>query len=229
MENTRTRPVWLRPKYAWAAFWMRFAGTGRAGRVATRLAEWAAPPYKGKRYLANLHPQGYVSSHAEIHKAALRRGAHVFVGDRVAVYAADAEAGPVTLGDGAHIHRDTIIELGAGGSVEIGAHTHIQPGCLLAAYKGPIIIGENVQIGAGCRFYSYDHGFVAGTPIMAQPLHTRGGIRLEEGVWLGAGVTVLDGVTVGTGAVVGAGAVVTSNIAENAIAVGVPARVVAQR
>ncbi|MDQ3796893.1 MAG: acyltransferase, partial [Pseudomonadota bacterium] len=62
-----------------------------------------------------------------------------------------------------------------------------------------------------------------------QPLHTKGGIVIGDDVWLGVGVIVLDGVHIGNGAVIGAGAVVTRNVPDNAIAVGIPARVIGTR
>ncbi len=217
----------LRPKWLWTVFWMRFSGLGPLGRLATRLAAWAAPPYKARRYLAGLHPQGYVSPWAEMAGARLVRGAHVFVGDRVVLYSMCG--GVVELGDRAHLHRETIVELGEGGGLVVGADTHIQPRCLLASFLAPIRIGGGVQIAAHCTFYSYDHSFAAGTPIAAQPLRTQGGIVVEDDVWLGVGVTVLDGVRIGKGAVIGAGAVVKEDVPENSIAVGVPARVVGYR
>ena len=200
-------------------------------RVVSRRAWPHSPrrPYKRARFLANLHPLGYVSHRARIEAGALQRGAHVFIGDGVTVYRADDDSGAVVLGERSSIHQDTIVELGQGGTLSIGVGTHIQPGCMLAAYVGPITIGSEVQIAAGCRFYSYNHAFAKGVPIAAQPLTSKGGITLEDDVWLGAGVTVLDGVTIGRGAVVGAGALVIGDIPENAIAVGVPAKVVRYR
>jgi acetyltransferase-like isoleucine patch superfamily enzyme len=50
-----------------------------------------------------------------------------------------------------------------------------------------------------------------------------------DGAWIGHGVTVLQGVRIGEGAVIAAGAVVVHDVPENAIAAGVPARVVGHR
>ena len=58
---------------------------------------------------------------------------------------------------------------------------------------------------------------------------TQGPIRVGDDVWFGVGAIVLSGVTIGDGAVIGAGAVVTSDVPENAVAVGVPARVIRLR
>ena len=45
-------------------------------------------------------------------------------------------------------------------------------------------------------------------------------------MWIGSNVTVCPGVTIGSNVVIGAGAVVTHDIPDNALAFGVPARVV---
>lgn len=51
-------------------------------------------------------------------------------------------------------------------------------------------------------------------------------IVIKKKAWLGAGVTVLPGVTIGENAVVAAGAVVSKDVPRNAIAAGVPAKII---
>ena len=48
-------------------------------------------------------------------------------------------------------------------------------------------------------------------------------IYIGDNCWIGANVTVLPGVTVGNGCVIAAGSVVTNDLADNAMAAGVPA------
>lgn len=208
----------------WSLFWMRFAGLGYFGRIATRLATWFAPPYKERRRLARYNSKGYVAPSTTIHHNELRLGANVFIGDRVVIFQ-DQNGGAVELGERVHLHNDTYIQTGDGGSIKVGKDTHIQPRCQFSAYKAPIQIGCGVQVAPNCAFYPYAHGVAPGKPIKDQPLHTKGGIIIDDDAWLGFGVIVLDGVRIGKGAVVGAGAVVTHDVPDGAIATGVPARV----
>lgn len=207
---------------------MRYAGLNPFGRFATYLATWFTPPYKGRSFLAQLNPRGFVAPDAVISHSALQLGENVFIGERVVIYQAK-EGGPVHIGSGSHVHRDTIIETGAGGGLTIGSDTHIQPRCQFSAYKGHIRIGSGVQIAPNCAFYPYNHGYAAGTPIKAQPISTKGDLVIGDDAWLGVGVIVLDGVRIGKGTAIGAGSVVVHDIPDGAIAVGAPARVLKMR
>lgn len=215
-------------KYSWTRFWMHRASLNRVGRVITWFATWFAPPYYGRCYLARLNQKGYVSPTATIHHDGLRLGNNVFIGDRVVIFK-DKDGGPVDLGESVHVYGEAFIQTGFGGSVKVGANSHIHPKCQISAYMSPIRIGCGVQVAPNCAFYPYDHGFAPGKKIMEQPLQTKGGITIEDDSWLGFGVIVLDGVRIGKGAVVGAGSVVTKDVPDGAIAVGVPARVVKMR
>jgi acetyltransferase-like isoleucine patch superfamily enzyme len=212
----------------WTDLLMRRAGPDRLGRAATWLATFYAPPYKGRVGLAHRYPQGYCAPSAQISHGQLRRGRHVFIGDRVVIYQRH-RAGPVELGDYVELHQDVIIESGAGGSLTIGERTGVQPRCQFSAYVAPISIGRRVQIAPACAFYPYDHAMAPGAPMLEQPLTTRGPIVVEDDAWLGYGVVVLSGVRIGAGAVVGAGAIVSRDLPAGAIAVGAPARVIKMR
>ena len=106
---------------------------------------------------------------------------------------------------GTYINRYTMID----------AHEHLE-------------IGSNCMIGPNCYLTDGEHGLAAGRPVNQQLMETKR-VILEDDVWLGAGVIILRGVRIGRGAVVGAGAVVTKDIPANAIAAGVPARIIGQR
>lgn len=212
----------------WIRFWMLFAGLSFPGRIATRLATWAAPPYWGFGKLARLNKKGFIAPSATIYHSDIHLGANICIDDRVVLFQ-DTAGGPIDLGERVHIHCETYIQTGAGGSVTIGDETHILPRCQLSAYKSQIHIGKRVLIAPNCAFYPYDHGIAPDRPIKEQDLVTKGGIFIGDDAWFGYGVIVLDGVRIGEGAVIGAGAVVTKDIPAGAIAFGNPARVVKMR
>ncbi len=51
-------------------------------------------------------------------------------------------------------------------------------------------------------------------------------MKIEDDVWIGANAVILPGVTIGQHAVVAAGAVVTTDVPENTIVAGVPAKII---
>ena len=209
---------------------MAVSGPTGGGRLATRLAVWLlGGVYKDRKLLANLTPRPFISPLAQIRCADLRVGRHAFIDDNVTIYAHD-DGGRVEVGEFSSLHRGTVIEIGAGGSVVIGRDSHIQGACNLKGFVADLRIGNQVQIAPQCAFSPYQHTFAERTqPIKNQPLASKGPIVIEDDAWLGLGVIVLDGVTIGRGAVIGAGAVVTGDVPPYAIAVGVPARVVGSR
>lgn len=208
---------------------LALAGLPLIGSLFLRLASRLVGPYKARRQLIALSGRGFVSPKADIHCPLLDLGRRVFIDDHVTVYA-HRDGGGVRLGDDSSLQRFSILETIQGGSITIGQGTHVQSGCNLTAAKGSIRIGDHVQLAPRCALYPYQHSFAnRETPIVRQPVTTRGDIVIEDDAWLGVGVIVLDGVVIGRGAVVGAGAVVTESIPPYAIAAGVPAKVIGFR
>lgn len=220
----------LRPlRHRWASLWAGLSGPGFSGRIAGSLAAIGVPPYKGRAWLAEISERGYVSPSAAVHHRMLRRGKHVLIGDHSIIYQAGRRGGPVELGDRTVLYADVLLETGREGSIRIGPGSRLHRGSHLIAYVQPIIIGADVGISQNCALYSYNHGIAPGRPISEQPLESKGPIVIEDHVWVGVGVTILDGVRIGTGAVIAAGSVVTKDVPANAIAGGVPARVIGTR
>ena len=125
--------------------------------------------------------------------------------------------GHVILWGGSTFWGDGVIHLGD--NVSIGQNT-----ILYASKEGGISIGENTQIAALCYLIDMDHGMEPGRPIITQK-NSAQKIVIGRDVWIAAQATVLKGSRIEDGAVIGAKAVVKGKIPENAIAVGIPARV----
>lgn len=212
----------------WSRFWLRFSGYSVPGRMASRLACWNIPPHKGRVILAQRSPRGFIEPGATLYHDEIFLGNHCYIGDRVMIFQRK-KGGAVHLGNHVCIYRDCILETGYGAKLIIHDSASIHPRCQINAYVDDIRIGKGVMLGPNCALYSYDHGIALDRPIREQPLQSKGPVVIQDEAWLGIGATVLSGVEIGTGAVIAAGSVVTSNVPQNAVAAGIPAKVVAMR
>ncbi|GIW54485.1 MAG: hypothetical protein KatS3mg082_0889 [Nitrospiraceae bacterium] len=153
-------------------------------------------------------------------------GHHVMIDDYVVLDAKGASSA-VELGNRILVGRNTILSCHEA-RIRVGNFVSIGPFCFFAS-KSHIEIGSNVSIGSGSHLMAGSHAFTdPSTPIILQARISKG-IVVEDGAWIGSGTKVLDGVTIGKNSIVGAGAVVTESIPPNAIAVGVPAKVIRSR
>lgn len=129
-------------------------------------------------------------------------------------------------GDNVSIHPDCYIFHTE--KLEIGDNVSIHPMCYIEAIGG-LSIGNDVSIAHSVTLLTTGHQFDRhDIPIKDQSFIVEK-TTIEDNVWIGAKATVLCGNTVNAGAVIGAGAVVTHDIEENAVAVGVPAKVIKKR
>lgn len=110
----------------------------------------------------------------------------------------------------------------SGKSIYIGKNFNANAFCYLS---GDITIGDDVMLGPRVTIHSRGHNSEIGVKMNNQN-KTNIPIVIGNDVWIGAHSIILQGVIIGDGAIIGAGAVVNRNIPENAIAVGVPARVI---
>lgn len=156
----------------------------------------------------------------------IQLGARVNLRDNVNLNASEWN-GHIVLHEGVTLDRGVDIKTHADGHIEIGKYTYISPYSCLA---GPnITIGESCLIASHVSIYANNRNYADPTRFIGEQGMRTEGVVIEDDCWLGTGVKVLDGVTIGRGSVIGAGAVVTHDIPPYSVAVGVPARVVAQR
>ena len=145
--------------------------------------------------------------------------------------------------------RDSVL----GKYTEVGAHCHVNRStlgdysyCVSNTQIAYAEIGKFANIAANVRIYASKH------PMQRASLHhftyrsswyfegeaddaaffewrAENGIEIGHDTWIGHGAVIMPGVKVGHGAIIGSNAVVTKDLADFAIAVGVPARTIKQR
>ncbi len=114
------------------------------------------------------------------------------------------------------------------GEVRLGAKSVMGQECTISAFQH-VSIGRECIIADRAMFIDFDHGMVeVERPIRLQGIYKRD-VRIGHNVWVGYGVCVLRGVTIGDNSVLGTSAVVVKDIPANAVAAGVPARVLRMR
>lgn len=109
--------------------------------------------------------------------------------------------------------------------LEIGNDAYIAAGCWIQGVGG-IVLGDEVMLGPYTILASTNHTKVDGSYRFGQGAPAT--ITLRRGAWTGAHVVVTAGVTIGAGSAVAAGSVVTSDVPDDVVVGGVPARVIKQ-
>lgn len=138
----------------------------------------------------------------------------------------------VKIGEGTVIHDHVnLYKCKIGKNCKIDAYTYIEEdvvigdNCKIRPFvfiPTGVTIQDDVFISPGVTFTNDKYPKVKGEWKMLKTI-------VKRGASLGAGAIILPGVTIGENALIGAGAVVTEDIPDNAIAVGVPARVISAR
>ena len=88
-----------------------------------------------------------------------------------------------------------------------------------------ITLGNNVHITDGVRFITHDGGTLIFRKDVPD-LEITKPIVVGDDVYIGTNVIILPGVKIGSRVVIGAGAIVATDIPDNSVAVGVPAKVI---
>jgi len=115
------------------------------------------------------------------------------------------------------IHAKAIVSLHS----DIGEGTCVMPGA---------IINSGVKIGYNCIINSgaiIEHDCVIGNNTHISPNATiAGGVNIGNNTHIGIGSSVIQSLRIGCNVTIGAGAVVLDNIKNNAVAVGIPAKII---
>jgi acetyltransferase-like isoleucine patch superfamily enzyme len=138
-----------------------------------------------------------------------------------------------------HIGRFTLIDKyclfeGGNGRIEIGDRCHIAPWVTILG-QGGVFIDDYTGVAASAKIFSISEWPGDGKRLCGPmiPDEQRGlrmaPVKLGRDALVGANVVIMPGVTIGEGAVVGANSVVTRDIPPWTIALGAPAKPVANR
>jgi acetyltransferase-like isoleucine patch superfamily enzyme len=153
-----------------------------------------------------LEPGAVVCAGAVVYAGA-RIGAGAIVGDQTQVRERSVVGAGSVVGRGTGVEND----------VRIGAGVRIQTNCYITTNT---VVEDDVFVGPGVVTTNDDTmGRHDGDFELAGPL-------LRRASRIGGGVVLTPGVEIGAEAFVGAGALVTRDVAERAVVMGVPARVV---
>jgi acetyltransferase-like isoleucine patch superfamily enzyme len=161
------------------------------------------------------------------HPHKIHIGKNVVIDDHCLLDAKGETNRGIRIGDGVFVGRNTIFSC-KNGDIEVADGANIGFNCEVFS-ASRVTIGKSVLMAAYGYVIGGDHDFSDPSKPVLEQSRTSAGVTIGDGVWMGAGVKILDGVSIGDGAVIGAGAVVRDDVPASAIAVGMPARVVASR
>src|SRR6195256_373735 len=161
------------------------------------------------------------------HPHKIHIGDNVVIDDNCLLDAKGESNRGIRIGNRVFVGRNTILSC-KNGDIEIADGANIGFNCEVFS-ASRVTIGKRVLMAAYSYVIGGDHDFSDPSKSVLEQTRTSAGVAIGDGVWMGAGAKILDGVTIGDGAVIGAGAVVRESVPASAIAVGIPARVVASR
>lgn len=108
--------------------------------------------------------------------------------------------------------------------VRIGEGTVITQGSILT---NQIQLGDHVHINLDCTI---GHDVVIEDFVTLSPgVHVSGNVALRRGCYIGTGSNIIENIAVGGWSIIGAGSTVITDIPDNTIVVGVPAKVIKTR
>ncbi len=124
------------------------------------------------------------------------------------------------------IHPDLTISMQRARGVKIGEGCHIAPYVLLdLMYPHLITIEDNAGIGSNTMIFS--HVNPTANLILKQKYPRKTDpVLIKSGAWINPGCIITPGVTIGSNAILAVGSIVTSDVPDNCVVAGNPARII---
>lgn len=121
------------------------------------------------------------------------------------------------FGEGTSVYDSALVL----GDVTVGRNTWIGPNTVLDG-SGGLVIGNHCSISAGTQIYSHDS--VAWAVTGGEAEVDRAATRIGSNTYIGPTAIISKGVTIGNRCIVGAASLVLSDVPDNTIVHGTPAR-----
>lgn len=115
------------------------------------------------------------------------------------------------------IHPRTVIS----SNVVIGKGVVIAAGaviCTGSVIKDNVIINTSASVDHDCMIGNHSH--------LSPGSHIAGRVSIGSRSWIGIGASIIDKISIGNNVIIGAGSTVISDMPDNVVAVGVPARII---
>lgn len=101
-----------------------------------------------------------------------------------------------------------------------GANLHAEEGCMIS-------VGENCMLSYDIDVRTSDSHSILDLH-SNERINTAKDVVIGSKVWIGAKASILKGVTIKEGSIIGAHSIVTKDVSQNCLAVGCPARIIAE-
>ena len=186
-------------------------------RIIRQLIAFAMNRYRIGKYGAKVGKQVKMNGMVLLFAEGKHEGSTISIGDRCVINSGILHN--LIGGD-----REMIIRTIDNGKIRIGNNVGISNSALVA--RKEIVIRDNVMIGGGCKIYDNDFHPL---DFKERMIHKQEKIRcapvlIDEGAFIGGHSIILKGVRIGKYSVIGAGSVVTSDVPDNEVWAGNPAR-----
>jgi len=108
-----------------------------------------------------------------------------------------------------------------GGQVQVGPGVVVMPGAVVNAgsiLEAGCVVNTGATVDHDCRLAEFSQVWPGA--------HLAGAVTVGAGSYVGTGAAVIPNVTIGCNVMIGAGAAVVNDLPDDAVAVGVPARII---
>ena len=123
----------------------------------------------------------------------------------------------LNFGEGSSIYDSSLVF----GNVNVGKNCWIGPFTILDGSGGELTIGDNTHISAGTQIYTHD----TVNKVIKNTLLKKGPVSIGNNSYIGPNVIISLNVNIGEYVTIGANSFVNKNIPDNAVAYGVPVKI----